>query len=176
MVMKLPPSSKSASGRRPSRIGAAVGMFRPRYDIPPSQASAGFRAQPRVVYFDGYCGLCSLWVDFLLSRDKRAVWLFSPMQTPAGAALIRAAGLPEGYTDSVLVWRQGSLHTHSTAVIVAVADLGGVYRLALVLLAIPAFVRDPIYALVARFRYRLFGRSTSCRLPTPAERSRFIQA
>lgn len=148
-------------------IVACSGAFMPRVRISP-ETSPG----PRVIAFDGHCGLCNGWVDFIMRRDRRRVWRFTPLQSPAGSAL--AAPGQSGDLSSVVVVRDGWRYTRSTGVIIAVGELGGPWRLALLLLAVPAPVRDVFYRIVAKWRYRIFGRSETCRLPTPEERERFI--
>lgn len=152
-----------------------AGVFRPRIRVPREGEALGSPAEGNAIFFDGYCGLCNRWVDVLLRADTAGIWKFAPLQSRPGAQLLRLADLSETYTDSVVVVRDGYLYTHSTAIIVALIALGGWYRAARLLLVIPTFVRDPLYAGVARFRYRVFGRSQTCRMPTPEERSRFLE-
>ncbi len=157
-------------------------------DIPVSNAATP--ALPvNVVFFDGVCGLCNLFVDFILSRDRRRTIFFSPLQgetarrcgavaeeTPATltAAPIAAASRPMFDT---FVWRDasGRHFIRSAAAIRVLRQLGGFWSLIAALMwLIPLPLRDIGYRLVAANRYRLFGRKETCRLPTPAERAQFL--
>jgi predicted DCC family thiol-disulfide oxidoreductase YuxK len=128
----------------------------------------------RVVLFDGVCVLCSRFVRFLIKRDRRGVLRFAALQGPAGNRL-RAAhpGAPPA-GDSVLYRRYGTWYAQSDAVLRIIADLGGAWRLALVLLLVPGALRDTVYNRVARSRYRWFGRTDDCLVPGPAVRERFL--
>lgn len=143
------------------------GWFLPRVQI-----HRDVWTDPRVIAFDGHCGLCNGWVDFILRHDRREVWRFTPLQSPSG---LHVAGVPQAADPaSVVVVREGWRYTRSTAVLIAVSDLGGLWRTTAVLLLVPAAIRDVFYWVVARLRYRVFGRSEICRIPGPEERARFL--
>lgn len=126
----------------------------------------------RIVFFDGVCGLCNHFVDFLLRTDKRQRLLFAPLQGPtAGEKLppLLAKGL-----DTVVYLRNGKLHTRSGAAIRILMDVGGGWQVLAVFWSIPRPLRDLLYNAVANNRYQWFGEHATCRLPTPAERARFL--
>lgn len=129
--------------------------------------------QHPVMLFDGHCNLCNRWVDFVLRHDHRERVRFASLQSPAGQALIRSLNLPPGYTDSMLIVTRGRLYTHSSAALMTLRELGGVWCWALAFAAVPAAIRDVGYRLIARTRYQWFGRRETCRLPTPEEQRRF---
>jgi predicted DCC family thiol-disulfide oxidoreductase YuxK len=139
----------------------------------PALAALARSTRP-VVLFDGYCGLCSFWVDFVLRQDRRRRYVFSPLQSPVGEALHRAAGAPVGLVDSISLYEDGFLYQRSTAILRILKGLGGAWATTMLLVAVPATLRDLAYDFVARHRYRWFGRSDTCRVPTPEERARFI--
>ncbi len=132
------------------------------------------RPHMNVVLFDGHCGLCNGWVDYLLRHDRRGVWQFAPLQSAFGVQLLKSVDLPATYTDSVVVVRGGWIYTHSNAVVVALAELEGPWRLVSLLLLLPSSIRDIVYTAVARLRYRIFGRVEVCRIPTPSEQAKFL--
>jgi predicted DCC family thiol-disulfide oxidoreductase YuxK len=117
-------------------------------------------------------------VDFLISRDPGGRLRFAPLQSEWARRALPSAHSPDPAStpDSIVLLANGRLHTESTAVLLGVAALGRWYRLAGILLVIPSFLRDEIYRIVARNRYRWFGRTQSCRVPTPEERGRFLEA
>jgi predicted DCC family thiol-disulfide oxidoreductase YuxK len=127
-----------------------------------------------IVLFDGVCGFCNEWVDYVLARDRGAVFRFATLQSDFGRRRLREAGLPEGYADSILLVDESGTWVNSTAALRVLARLGGIHRLARWLLLLPRPLRDAVYAVGARYRYAWFGKRETCRLPTPEERDRFL--
>jgi predicted DCC family thiol-disulfide oxidoreductase YuxK len=127
-----------------------------------------------LVLFDGSCGLCNGWVDFVLRHDRRQLFQFSPLQSPIGSRVLADHALEAGDLSSiVLVTDQGVLR-ESTAVLHILRHLGGIWSLAYAAILVPRPVRDAVYRFVAAHRYRWFGHTDVCRLPTPQERTRFL--
>lgn len=133
---------------------------------------------PRVhLFFDGSCGVCHRFVRMVLAEDHRTHFWVSPLQGRAVAELLDAetrARLP----DSVVVRTgDGVLHMKSGAVVTVLTRLGGLWRIAAVLLrAVPRPLRDCSYDLVARLRKKLFAPPASaCPLLSPALRARFLE-
>lgn len=136
----------------------------------PQLDAAGARP---VVFFDGVCGLCNRTVDFVLARDREQRFRFSPLQGETARRLLGEADT-ESLGTLVLLDERGT-HRRSTAVVRILRGLGGVWGvLGALLWLIPRPLRDLGYRLVAKSRYRWFGRKESCRMPTPQERSRFL--
>jgi len=126
----------------------------------------------QIVYFDGVCGLCNYFVDFLLRRDKYNKLLFAPLQ---GETASQNLGVdPHQTFDSVVFYKNGKQYTKSGAAIRILAELGGLWQLTLILLIIPAFIRNFVYDIVATNRYKWFGQKESCRIPTKEERVKFL--
>jgi predicted DCC family thiol-disulfide oxidoreductase YuxK len=136
---------------------------------------------PSVVLYDGVCGLCNRYVQFVLARDRRGRFQFAPLQGPFAARALARHGLvaPDVPDSIVLLEAAGTpaerARLRSDAVLRIVAQLGGAWRLATVLRVIPGFLRDAVYAVVARIRYRIFGRLDSCAVPPPSARGRFLE-
>jgi len=127
-----------------------------------------------IVVFDGVCHLCSGWVRFLLRYDRAARYRFATMQSESGQRLLREHGIDPTDPSSFLLLRDGRARTESDAVVAVLAGLGGAWKLAGVLRVLPRAVRDPAYRWIARNRYRIFGRRTTCLLPTPDQATRFL--
>lgn len=134
------------------------------------------RVERPVVVFDGVCNLCNASIDFLLRHDRRGVFRFASNQSGAGRKLLSERGVdPENVQSVYLVEADGRVSSKSTAVLRIARELGWPWRLATVFRVVPRPVRDVVYDLVARSRYRLFGRRQTCRLPKPEERARFLE-
>lgn len=136
-----------------------------------------------VIVFDGVCVLCNGWVRFLLRHDRRRRYRFAAMQGEAGRALLARHGLDPDDPVSFLLVEYDLGHdsaatprvsTDTTAIRRVLAGLGGLWRVAHLAALLPSFVRDPLYRLFARNRYRWFGRHEACMVPTAEERARFL--
>lgn len=127
-----------------------------------------------VVYFDGVCNLCNSAVNFLIDQDKEGRLKFASLQSEAGKAVLHRSGLPEQDYDSFILVKNGQLLLKSDAVLEVVRLLGGAWSLLYSFKIIPRDWRDWLYTQVAQNRYRLFGKRTECRLPTPELRARFL--
>jgi predicted DCC family thiol-disulfide oxidoreductase YuxK len=126
-----------------------------------------------IILFDGCCVMCSRSVDFLLRKDVRGRYRFATMQSESGIQLLNSAGLEKA--DSVILIRQGLLYRESCAAIRILSGLGGLWQLCNVFLFLPRPIRNMVYRLLAKNRYRWFGARTNCRLPLSAlEKERFI--
>ncbi|MDG4484306.1 thiol-disulfide oxidoreductase DCC family protein [Xanthomonas vesicatoria] len=132
------------------------------------------RSAPATIVFDGVCLLCNGWVKFLLRHDQRGRYRFAAMQGHAGRALLQQHGLDPDDPLSFLLVDDTGAWTDSDAIVRVLAGLGGVWRVFAVLRVVPPALRDSGYRLIARNRYRWFGRSEHCMLPTPEQRARFL--
>lgn len=126
-----------------------------------------------VVFFDGHCGLCNRYVDFIIKHDHLGKILFSPLQGEFAKKSVSEALRSD--LSSVVVMHRGHIYLQDQAVIRVGLEMGGHWRLlAQMTRIIPSFMRSWAYQWVAKNRYRWFGRSDTCRIPQPQERSRFI--
>lgn len=130
------------------------------------QTSADTLSKP-VVFFDGVCHLCNGFVDWIVAHDPDQKILFAPLQ--GGTAKDHLTHDQRQALDSVLVLSQGRTFEKSEAVLLILEQLPG-YAWTGALRWIPLVLRNGAYDLVAKNRYRLFGKSETCRIPTPEER------
>ncbi len=135
---------------------------------------ADTRACGAIVLFDGECVLCSANAHFILTYDKAERFCLAAMQGTVGAALFREHGLDPADPTSILVIEGGKVRKDSDAVIAIYEGLGFPWRLTSLLRIVPAVLRDPVYRLVARNRYCLFGRRATCWVPEDRYRSRVL--
>lgn len=132
------------------------------------------------MFYDGVCGLCDRFVRFLLRRDRQRRILFAPLQGTLAQAVLVPRGLNPSDLDTVYVvadWQRPSerVVARSRAVLHALGQLDGVWPvLNRIALLVPAPVADAAYRLVAKIRYRAFGRLESCPIPPPEWRDRFL--
>jgi predicted DCC family thiol-disulfide oxidoreductase YuxK len=128
--------------------------------------------EKNIVYFDGVCGLCNKFIDFLIRFDKRNKLLFAPLQGETRSKKSNAEY--SDYMNTVIFDRNGKLYYKSEASIRIIYSLGGFWRVVIILLLIPSFLRNPVYDFIARRRYNWFGQKESCRIPTEEEKTRFL--
>ncbi|MFQ5584117.1 MAG: thiol-disulfide oxidoreductase DCC family protein [Calditrichia bacterium] len=128
---------------------------------------------PPVVLFDGVCKLCNGSVNFILRHDRRGRLKLAPLQSEYSRQVLKAHGMKSDPLDSILLLEGNRLTTKSTAIIRISKYLRGAWPLCMILLIIPRFIRDFVYDIVARNRYRWFGKYDSCHLPDPEFEDRF---
>lgn len=122
-------------------------------------------ANTNIVLFDGVCNLCNGAVEFIIKRDKLHKFRFASLQSNIGRKLCHQHGILKN-NESIIYIRQGKCFYESTAILNVFYDLKGIYRAMYLFIIIPPFVRNSIYRLIARNRYRLFGKKDSCILPS----------
>lgn len=126
----------------------------------------------KVIFFDGVCGLCNGFIDFIMKIDKKKKFHFSPLQSDYAQK-----NLPPEFTldlKSVVYKVNDHYYSKSEAVIKVLVETGGIWKLAIIGKLLPSSLLNLVYDLVAENRYKLFGKKETCRLPTPEERSRFV--
>jgi len=129
----------------------------------------------RIVLFDGVCNLCNGAVQFIIHRDREGHFSFASLQSAVGQAQLRQFGLSTDAFDTFVLVEGGKAYTRSTAALRIARQLTGAWRLLYGLIIVPRPVRDWAYGLVARNRYRLFGRRDSCMIPTPELKAKFLE-
>lgn len=132
------------------------------------------KEMPRVILFDGECNFCDASVQFIIRRDPKGRFKFASLQSEAGRTLLQQCGVPE-QIDSFVYLEDRRYYTKSSAALRVCKQLKGLWKLAYALLLVPKPIRDGVYDIIARNRYRWFGKKDSCMLPSPEMRERFIE-
>ena len=131
-----------------------------------------------VVLFDGVCNFCNASVNFIIDRNPKDDLKFAPLQSEAARSLLRDVGavVPEAHLDpdSILLVQNGKVYSHSGAALRIAAHLTFPWFLGVTGLLMPWFLRDLVYRFIAKNRYKWFGKSEACRVPTPEMRTRFL--
>lgn len=118
-----------------------------------------------VIFFDGICNLCNASVQFIIKRDKDDSFRFATVQSKIGQQLI-ANFSTQNNQESVLLFENGKLYSESTAALRISRKLSGIWPMLFILVIIPPPIRNSIYRLIAKNRYRWFGRKERCMIPT----------
>jgi predicted DCC family thiol-disulfide oxidoreductase YuxK len=127
-----------------------------------------------VILFDGVCNLCNASIDFTLKRDKKNQFLVGALQEEAGKTLLSKFEVNPEYLDSLVLIEDEKAYFRSTAALKIAKNLSGLWPLLYGLIILPSGLRDGIYDWIGRNRYRWFGKKTTCRLPTPEEKAKFL--
>ncbi|TDF93571.1 thiol-disulfide oxidoreductase DCC family protein [Paenibacillus piri] len=128
-----------------------------------------------LVLFDGVCRFCNGWVQFLIRRDSADRFRFSAIQSDYAQALLSQSctgGKP--LPDSIIVIENGTVYTHSAAVLRIFRQLGRGWPLLYGFILVPRPLRDAAYRWIAKRRYAIFGKYDSCMVPTEQVRRKFF--
>jgi len=134
-----------------------------------------------ILLYDGVCGLCNYFVQFVLRRDREGVFRFAWLQGEMARRILERHGVSSSQLDTLYVVvnfesTEERLLARSDAVEFVLRQFSWAWRaIGVVLRMVPRFLRDAGYDAVARNRYRVFGRSEVCRVPDELERGRFIE-
>ena len=127
-----------------------------------------------VILYDGVCVFCSRWIRFVATRDRAQRFRFTAIQSAYGTKLAQAFGIDADDPDTNAVIHGGSAHFKSDAALTVLSNLPG-WRWARALFAVPRPMRDGVYNLVARNRYRIFGKYDVCFVPDAEMKARVME-
>lgn len=127
-----------------------------------------------VILFDGVCNLCSGSVQFILKRDKEKKFLFASLQSAYGKNILNQFALPTDTFNSFILLEDGKIFTRSTAALKMFSQLNG-WKWVKLFWIVPKFIRDAVYNLIAKNRYKWFGKKDECWIPTPELKARFLE-
>lgn len=128
----------------------------------------------RIILFDGVCNLCNSSVNFVLKYDKYSRFQFASLQSNIGQKFLKQFDLPLNVYDSFILVEDDQYYTASTAALRVSKELSGVIKYTYLLIYIPRPLRDFLYKVIARNRYKIFGKSNFCRIPNAEEKSKFL--
>ncbi|HMU46750.1 MAG TPA: thiol-disulfide oxidoreductase DCC family protein [Chitinophagaceae bacterium] len=128
-----------------------------------------------LVLFDGVCNFCNYWVNFAIKRDKKGKLMFSPLQGKTAKEKLTHFNFNQKTLSSVILVDKGKIFTQSSAAIRICRYLDGGWKLLYGLIVIPKFIRDFFYNIIARNRYKWFGKKEECMVPSPELKERFLK-
>lgn len=127
-----------------------------------------------VILFDGVCNLCSGSVHFILKRDKEKKFRFASLQSQYGQHLLKQFSLPTNTYNSFILFQEGKIYTRSTGALKMFEQLKG-WKWVKIFWLVPKFIRDAVYNLIAKNRYKWFGKKEECWVPTAELKKRFLE-
>jgi predicted DCC family thiol-disulfide oxidoreductase YuxK len=129
----------------------------------------------QIVLFDGVCSFCNDSVRFIIKRDKKDLFRFASLQSRLGQELTKERGIDTRQIDSIILIQPGeAYYIKSDAALNIAKNLNALYPLLSVFLYLPNKLRDFFYDIIARNRYKWFGKKEECPIPTPEERAKFL--
>ena len=128
----------------------------------------------KIILFDGVCNLCNSSVNFIIENDSKNVFKFTSLQSEKGEQLLKKYDLFNKDIDSVILIENEKAFVKSDAALKIARTLGGKYKMIYGLIILPAFIRNFFYDIIAKNRYKWFGKKDSCRIPTPELQSKFL--
>jgi predicted DCC family thiol-disulfide oxidoreductase YuxK len=130
--------------------------------------------EPVILLFDGVCNFCDGMVNFLIRQDKKNMLRFAALQSEAGERIMRQYGITALRPDSFILIQDGKVYSRSTAGLRLYNILPWYWKWTQLFWIVPRFIRDFLYDLVAKNRYKWFGKKDQCMVPTKDLRSRFL--
>jgi predicted DCC family thiol-disulfide oxidoreductase YuxK len=127
-----------------------------------------------IVLFDGVCNLCNSAVQFIIKRDKKEQFRFASLQGKAGNDLLKKFDLPADLFNSFILVEGDKVYTRSTAALRVAKKLSGGWKLLYGLMIVPRFIRNAVYNVIAKNRYKWFGKRNECMIPTQEMKERFL--
>ncbi|HUS00135.1 MAG TPA: thiol-disulfide oxidoreductase DCC family protein [Chitinophagaceae bacterium] len=127
-----------------------------------------------ILLFDGICNLCNGAVQFIIKHDKKNVFRFASLQSATGQELLAQHNLPLNELNSFILIENNKAYSRSTGALRVAKKLNGIISWLYGFMIIPKIFRDSIYDLVARNRYKWFGKKDECMIPTPELKARFL--
>jgi len=128
----------------------------------------------KIIVFDGLCNFCNGAVNFIIKRDPTSLFSFTPIQGKLAQQLLKEHRINQYNNDTLYLITSDKVYTFSDAALEICKDLSGAWYLFRVFKIIPSPLRDLFYKLLARYRYKLHGRRTNCRIPDENIKNRFL--
>jgi len=129
----------------------------------------------KIILFDGVCNLCNKAINFIIDRDKKDVFRFASLQSEIGQQLTKERGIDTDEVDSIILIEPGKVYyIKSTAALHIAKDLKGGYQFLGQLLFLPEGFRNFVYDIIAKNRYKWYGKKDNCRIPSPELKAKFL--
>jgi len=127
-----------------------------------------------IILFDGVCNLCNGFVQFAVNRNRKKNLFFSSLQSEFSQKTLHDFGLKRDYIESLVFYKNGKLYTKSGAALRIAKELDGLWPLTYAFIIVPFPIRDFVYNIIAKYRYKWFGKKDQCMVPSPELKSRFL--
>lgn len=130
--------------------------------------------EKHIVFFDGDCGVCNFWVQWILERDTKDQFMFASLQSDFGQNFLSERGLKTNVFNTMYLWKPNQYYLIKSQAVLQIANLlGGIYKLSGIGKMIPKAISDQVYDVISRNRMKLANQK--CYLPTPHQKKKFIE-
>jgi len=130
--------------------------------------------QKHIVFFDGECGVCNFWVQWILERDKKDQFMFSSLQSDFGQKFLSERGLETKQFNTLYLWKPHRYYLVKSKAVLKIANLlGGIYNISVMGKLIPAFISVKVYDKISENRMKLSAQK--CFLPDQHQKKKFIK-
>ncbi|MCU0332072.1 MAG: DCC1-like thiol-disulfide oxidoreductase family protein [Ignavibacteriaceae bacterium] len=120
----------------------------------------------QIILFDGVCNFCNFWVNFVIERDSKDIFKFASLQSSIARELTQKLNFDSSSLDTFVLIADDKLYTKSTAALLVSKELKSPVKLIYSLIIFPKFLRDIFYDLIAKHRYKIFGKRDVCYIPS----------
>ncbi|MEH3114748.1 thiol-disulfide oxidoreductase DCC family protein [Pedobacter terrae] len=127
-----------------------------------------------VIFFDGVCNLCNASVQFVIERDNKNIFRFTALQGEYAKKILPKFNVDLKRIDSIVLVERGALYSKSSAALRIARRLSGLWPMLYAFIIIPKFIRDWVYDIIAKNRYKWWGKQESCWVPTPKLKNKFM--
>jgi predicted DCC family thiol-disulfide oxidoreductase YuxK len=127
-----------------------------------------------VILFDGVCNLCNSSINFIIKNDKKKHFLFASLQSDAAKEILLQHNSKKNNLNSIILIENETLFEKSTAILKITKHFSNGYQFLSIFSIIPTFIRDTIYMLISKNRYKWFGKKDSCIIPSEELKGRFL--
>ncbi|HJY63417.1 MAG TPA: DCC1-like thiol-disulfide oxidoreductase family protein [Ignavibacteria bacterium] len=131
-------------------------------------------ANHKIILFDGVCNFCNSSVNFIIDRDKKNIFKFAALQSDIGDELQRKFSLNPKDLSSFILIEGDKYYKKTTAALRVAKDFGFPWNILYLFIMIPPCIRNISYNIIAKYRYKWFGKRETCRVPTTEEQERFL--
>ena len=128
----------------------------------------------KLILFDGVCNLCNASVNFIIKHDQKKQFLFASLQSDAAKEILLQFRKKKIDFTSIILIKNGVYYEKSTAALLISKQLNNGYKLIYFLIIIPKFIRDKIYMVISKNRYKWFGKKNTCMMPSNEIKDRFL--
>ena len=127
-----------------------------------------------IILFDGVCNFCNSRINFIIRNDKRDYFRFTPLQSETAKKLIAEKNIHTFGLDSFILIENGKAYDRTTAALRIAKKLDGLWPIFYAFIIVPPFIRDIVYKIIAKNRYKWWGKKDSCMIPTAEMRAKFL--
>ncbi len=130
--------------------------------------------QYNIILFDGVCNLCNGFVKFIIHQDKSSRFKLASLQSAVAIELLEKGGFSNFPNNSIVYISAEKVYFKSTAVLCILKQMGYPWKVLYAFIILPQFIRDGLYNIIARNRYRIFGKRNQCMIPSDNIKKRFL--